>query len=202
MNKATLSLRLAMAATIILGAPSQAQQPATQPLPIEVHLSQTIDSTPGWLKVIDTLSWPLIILAAVVLFRIPLAGVIATLAEGGAEFSLGSLKLRLPELERKLENQQGKIEQQNEQIRDLIKFSMSFYIYQMLFELQKAKGSGTPYTYRNNGSMDRNLRYLIDHGYTQEVPHWPAEGEDLSPLVFITKQGEDVIAMRGSPYTS
>jgi hypothetical protein len=175
------------------------QQSIPKQLPIEVHLSQAGELAPKWLQVLDKLSWPLIVLVSVVLFRIPLTGVIKTLAEGGAEFSLGSVKVRLPELEKKIENQQGKIDEQNEQIRDLIKFSMSFYIYQMLFELQKAKGSDGGYMFRNNGSMDRNLRFLIDHGYIEEVPHWPSDGENISPMIVVTAQGRDVIAMRGAP---
>jgi hypothetical protein len=176
---------------------SQPKSPET--IPVEVHVSQTTEARPIWLEVIDKMTWPLIILASVVMFRIPLTGIIKTLGEGGAEFSLGSIKVRLPELERKVETQQGKIDEQSEKIRDLIKFSMSVYIYQMLFDLQKATRTRGHYTYRNDGSMDRNLRYLIDHNYVSEVPHWPKEGEDIAQLVFLTTQGEDVIAMRGNP---
>jgi hypothetical protein len=75
---------------------------------------------------------------------------------------------------------------------------MSWYIYNMLFQIRKAQMEGSEYVYRNDGSMDRNLRFLIEHGYVQEVYPWPSDGEGLSRRVTITQSGEDLIAMRGN----
>jgi hypothetical protein len=75
---------------------------------------------------------------------------------------------------------------------------MSRYIYSMLLEIRKAKLAGGQYIYRNDGSMERNLRFLIDHRYVEEVPHWPQDGENICEPVKITPSGEDVIALRGS----
>jgi hypothetical protein len=179
-------------------------EPATtQNQPIEVHLSQGGESDPLWFMVMDKLIWPSVVIVAVIIFRIPLSSLFKTLATKGGEFSVGGLALRFPELESKIaaqgeaiSNQQGKIDEQSEKIRDLIKYSMSQYIFTMLTALKEAKASRGEYIYRTDGSMERNLRYLIDHGYVEEVPHWPVDGENISPLVKITPQGYDVIAIR------
>jgi ribosomal protein S8 len=75
---------------------------------------------------------------------------------------------------------------------------MSWYIYNMLFQIRKAQMEGGEYVYRNDGSMDRNLRFLIEHGYVQEVYPWPSDGEGLTRRVTITQSGQDLIAMRGN----
>jgi hypothetical protein len=97
------------------------------------------------------------------------------------------------------QQQDLQISSQQAQIRNIVKFSMAWYIYDMLLELRKAELSGGEYIYRDNGSMDRNLRFLIDHGFVQEVYPWPRDGENLCPRVKITQPGIDVIAVRSAP---
>ncbi len=178
--------------------------PTPQRSPIEVHLSQAAEPTPLWFRVLDKLTWPLLMALAALIFRKPLSGMVNNFATKGGEFSLGGLELRLPALESELKaqsetisDQQGRIDEQSERIRNLIRFSMSIYIYKMLCDLTRSKDGGRQYIYRKDGSMERNLRFLIDHGYIEEVPHWPVDGEDISSLVTITPSGDDVIALRG-----
>ena len=188
----------------LIGSQAIAETPSpSAPSPIEVRLSQVPDPVPLWLKLTDTLAWPLIALIAVLLFRKALVGVANSLIAKGGEISVGTVAVKL--LESKVDaqketisSQQGRIDEQNERIRNLIRFTMSGYIFSMLFEIRKAQRAGGQYIYRNDGSMDRNLRFLIDHGYVEEVPHWPQDGENLCPLVKITPSGEDLIAMRAS----
>ena len=199
------SLIVIASVSILIGcyAFAEGPTPPRSPSPIEVHLSQTTPPEPLWLKLTDTLAWPMIALIAVFLFHKPLVGIGNSLIAKGGEISIGTVAVKL--LESKVDaqkeaisSQQGKIDQQNERIRNLIRFSMSGYIYAMLLELRKAKLTSGQYIYRDDGSMNRNLRFLIDHGYVEEAPHWPQDGENICELVKITPSGEDVIAIRST----
>ncbi len=165
--------------------------------PLEVQLSQQHDSTPVWLQILDKAAWPLVAIAAIVVFRRPIYALLDAFGQRGTDFSIGSIAIRIPALETKVADQQGQINLQTDQIRNLIKFSMSWYIYNMLFEIRRAQKEGGEYVYRNDGSMDRNLRFLVEHGYVEEVYPWPNDGEGLSRRVKVTQSGEDLIAMRG-----
>jgi hypothetical protein len=177
--------------------PAEAEQTGSPQSPIEVQLSQKHDSTPVWLQILDKAAWPFVAVAAIVIFWKPIYAVLDAFGQRGTEVSIGSIAIRIAAQETKIADQQGQINLQSEQIRNLVKFSMSWYIYNMLFEIRKAQKEGGEYVYRNDGSMDRNLRFLIEHGYVEEVYPWPSDGEGLSRKVKVTQSGEDLIAMRG-----
>jgi hypothetical protein len=163
-------------------------------VPLFFYLGVHLES----LKALDKLSWPLIVLAAIVIFQKPLSNLVSSLTGAGTEFSIWQLKIRIPELEKKVQDQKDAIVSQQAKIQDLIKFSTSFYIYEMLFEIKKAQESHGTYIYRDNHSMDRNLRFLIDHGFIEEIGDLPKDGNDICPIIRITKQGDDV-EIRGLP---
>jgi hypothetical protein len=165
--------------------------------PIQVQLSQKHDSGPLWLQIIDKAAWPLVAAVAIFIFRRPVSQLLDAFGNRGTDLTIGSVAIRIPALESKVAVQQDQINLQTDQIRNLIKFSMSWYIYDMLFQIRKAQREGGEYVYRNDGSMDRNLRFLIEHGYVEEVYPWPSDGEGLTRRVKITQSGEDLIAMRG-----
>jgi hypothetical protein len=154
---------------------------------------------PVWLKLLDELAWPVFAVVALVTLRRPLLNLLQKLSEPGAEFALGGLAVKMPLVESKLEEQQKQLDSQSQQIKRLITLSMSWYIYEMLFELSRAKSSSGEYIFRKDGSMDRNLRFLIDHGYLQEVYPMPNDGENIIGKVYMTQAADDLIAMRGSP---
>jgi hypothetical protein len=177
--------------------PAQAEKTGFLQSPIEVQLSQKHDSTPVWLQILDKAAWPFVAVAAILIFWRPIYAVLDAFGKRGTDFTIGSVAIRIPALESKVADQQGQINLQSDQIRNLVKFSMSWYIYNMLFEIRKAQKEGGEYVYRNDGSMDRNLRFLVEHGWVEEVYPLPNDGESLSQKVKITQIGEDLIAMRG-----
>jgi hypothetical protein len=166
---------------------------------IKLEVSPEHQSTPIWLTILDRLAWPTVVAAAIIVFRKPAATVIEAFAKPGAEGSIAGFSWRLPALETKIADQQGQLERQNRLIKQLITFSMAWYIYEMLHALNAAKKSGGQYLFRQNGSMDRNLRFLIDHGYIQEVFPIPSDGADIARDIKITQAGLDLIEMRGAP---
>jgi hypothetical protein len=188
-----------IAVLFLLGGRGSAQQPSMHPSSIEVQLTQPKESTPLWLEVIDKVSWPLVVLAAIAIFHKPLSELVAGLTGAGTEFSIWQLKVRIPQLEKKVQDQKDALESQQEKINNLIKFSMSYYIYKMLYEVQKAQRTHNTYIFRDDNTMDRNLRYLTDHGFIQEIGHVLNDGTDICPIIMITKQGQDVIDLRGLP---
>jgi len=172
--------------------------------PIQVQISQKSEPVPPWVQFADKIAWPLVILLGILFFRKPLANLVNEFGKRGTDINFGSFAIRLPALESQvkaqtqtLSSQQDQIAVQSEHIRNLIRVSMSWYIYKMLYELKKAQQQNGRYIYHDDGSMDRNLRFLIDHGYVEEVAVWPIPNEDICPKVRITQSGEDLIAMRG-----
>jgi hypothetical protein len=172
--------------------------------PLEIQLSQKSEPTPLWIQLVDKLTWPAVIAVCIVSFRKPIFNLLDAFSKRGTDINIGAFAIRLPALEsvvegqtHKLTIQQKAIDLQSAQIENLIRFSMSWYIYSMLFEIRKAQLHNGEYIYREDGSMNRNLRFLIDHGYVEEVYPWPNDGEGLRSRVKITQQGEDLMAMRG-----
>jgi hypothetical protein len=117
----------------------------------------------------------------------------------GADVTLGNVAIRLPASESKIVEQQSQINVQSDQINRLITFSMSWYIYEMMFQLHQAKKFGGQYIFRENGSMSRTFRFLIDHCYLQEVYDWPKDGDEITSRITFTQAGEALILMRGRP---
>jgi hypothetical protein len=183
---------------------SAAQTTQAIPAPLQVELAQKHDSTPIWLQVLDKVAWPFIAVVAIIVFRTPIHALLKAVATPGTDVTIGSVAFKIPALESKiemqsvqLEKQKGQLDQQSEHIRNLVKFSMAWYIYKMLFDIRKAQTTAGEYFYREDGSMDRNLHFLIDHGYVQEVYPWPAKDEEISRRVTLTPSGYDLIEMRG-----
>jgi hypothetical protein len=192
--------------TFAAGIHAAALQSSSQapPTPLRVELAQKHDSTPIWLQVLDKVAWPAIVIIAIIIFRTPIHDLLNAFSKPGADISIGSVAFKIPALESRLEiqslqlqQQKGQLDQQSEQIRNLVKFSMAWYIYKMLFDIKKAQTTNGEYVYKNDGSMDRNLHFLIDHGYVQEVYPWPGNDEEISRRVTLTASGQDLIAMRG-----
>ena len=150
----------------------------------------------------DKLVWPIVVGLAIFILRKPAAELLGAFAKRGTDISFGALAIRLPAIESKIADQQSQINIQTDQISQLITFSMSWYIYEMLFQLHQAKKFGGKYLFRSDGSMDRNLRFLIDHGYIQELYEWPKDGEEVTNRIQFTRAGEALIAMRGLPGSS
>jgi hypothetical protein len=172
--------------------------------PLRIEVSEKPSSIPLWLQLADKTVWPIVFLVAVFVFRKPIASLVVEFGKRGTDISNTGVAIRLPKLESQVEEQtktlttqQGQIAEQSEHIRNLIRFSMAWYIYKMLYEIAKAQRESGHYFYREDGSMDRNLRFLIDHGYVEEVATWPHGDEDISGKIRITQSGYDLISMRG-----
>ncbi len=204
---------LLIASTLFLAAGQQgwsiqSGNPSNQ-LPLQVEISEKSPDIPRWLQIADQIAdkmaWPVVFLVAVLLFRKPIASLVVEMGKRGTDISIAGFAIRLPKLESRVEEQtqtlttqQEQIAEQSEHIQNLIRFSMSWYIYKMLYEIARAQGENGHYFYRDDGSMDRNLRFLIDHGYVEEVPTWPRPDEDIAGKIKITRSGQDLISMRGS----
>lgn len=150
----------------------------------------------------DRLVWPIVVGLGIFTLRKPATALLDAFVKRGTDISFGSVAIRLPAIESKIADQQGQIDSQADKINQLITFSMSWYIYEMLFQIHRANKSSGTYVYRIDGSMDRNLRFLIDHGYIEELYDWPKDGEEFANRIQFTRAGEALIAMRGLPGNS
>ena len=116
---------------------------------------------------------------------------------GGIEFAF---KEKLDAVDQRLTDQQNELNQQKEILQKLLEnlatYSISGYIYCQLEAISRAQQSGGEFLYRRDGSMWRNLRFLMDHGYIEEVFPEPDEGANISGRVRITEAGRDLIMLR------
>ncbi|HXO37476.1 MAG TPA: hypothetical protein VN872_02500 [Candidatus Acidoferrum sp.] len=97
--------------------------------------------------------------------------------------------------ERQLKAQQEMLQQL---MANLAKYSISDYIFWLLKGIDQAQLTSGEYKYQQDGSMGRNLRFLMDHGYIAEVYPEPSAGTNLRDVVKITPAGRDLLAIRGT----
>jgi len=81
-------------------------------------------------------------------------------------------------------------------VQDVARYSISDYIFYLLFDLDQAQKSNGEYLYRRDATMWRNLRFLMDHGYLEEIYPEPEDGRNLPGVVKITPTGYSLIALR------
>jgi len=201
-QRATILIVIAL--TLGLGKSFSQQPSPSKPQDVEIRFSQIADSTPHWLKYVQVLTWPIVVLLVAVIFRVPMSDAISGLIKGGkvtvagVSFDFPALASEVKAQSIAITDQQGKIDDQEERIRNLIKYSMSEYIFKMLVGLRNGQRPGGEYVFVNDGSMQKNLRFLIDHGFLQEIFPDPQFGTNIAPLATITPLGHDIMAIRES----
>jgi hypothetical protein len=128
--------------------------------------------------------------------------------------SVKSISTKWGSLERQVADNTAKTEEHGQQItvqqqqideqqrvlqkllQDVARYSISDYIFYMLYYLDKAQKSHGEYLYRRDGTMWRNLRFLMDHGYIEELFPEPADGINVRDAVKITPAGHSLIKLR------
>jgi hypothetical protein len=121
-----------------------------------------------------TFAWPLVVItvALLIVFSPWGRGIVKITTKFGA-----------------LERQVADTAQRTEHVA---RYSISDYIFYLLVNLDQAQKANGEYLYRNDGTMWRNLRFLMDHGYVEE----PADRTNLRGIVKITPAGYALIALR------
>jgi hypothetical protein len=118
-----------------------------------------------------------------------LAGVVEQI-----EFA-GVASLRLRKVQERVEVQELELSRQRDIIEQLVVYSMSWYLFDMLSELKRRNTTGQEYLYRK--SAERDIRYLRDHGYLEHFAIGQlCEGENLSGKVQLTPIGKYLVDLR------
>ena len=99
----------------------------------------------------------------------------------------GGWKVDFRELERRIEHQDQKIENQQELINELVIFTMAYHLFRHLRELYDRAQSGAEYLYRNNPDFKRDLIFLRDHGFIESAH--PGQYLDVESL----RDGQNLI---------
>lgn len=76
-------------------------------------------------------------------------------------------------MKEKVDRQDKQLDIQQEIIHQLVLYSMSSYLFDLLSQLYYRSRDGREYIFTGDESMKRDLRYLRDHGYPPEF----VEGE-------------------------
>jgi len=106
--------------------------------------------------------------------------------------------LKILFLERKIRDQEAKIEQQQHIINQLVIYSMAHYLYEMLSEFYACdQGSKPEYNFTHN-STSNPLRYLRDHGYLERTFSIRdlKDGENIAQKVKLTPVGKFYVELR------
>jgi hypothetical protein len=118
-----------------------------------------------------------------------LAGVVEQI-----EFA-GVASLRLRKVQVRVEEQELELRRQSEIIEQLVVYSMSWYLFDMLAELRRRNTTGQEYLYRK--TAERDIRYLRDHGYLEHFTIGELhEGENLTGKVQLTPIGNYLVDLR------
>jgi hypothetical protein len=150
-----------------------------------------------------TFVWPLVVIAVALLIVFSPWGrgiVKITTKFGALERQVADTAQKTEHHEQQLTSQQQEIEKQQRILQklaqDVARYSISDYIFYLLFNLDQAQTTNGEYLYRNDGTMWRNLRFLMDHGYVEEIYPEPADRTNLRGIVKITPAGYALIALR------
>ena len=112
------------------------------------------------------------------------------------ERRVASTESKTIEQDQRLADQQQQLQRQQQLMENLARYSISDYIYYQLRDVHRAQQTGGEFKYARDGSMWRNLRFMMDHGYIQEIAPEPEHGANLRDIVRITPAGLDLIALR------
>lgn len=102
---------------------------------------------------------------------------------------------RIEQLEHKVATQEKRLDEQRRMIDDLVLYSMSWYLYDILKDLYfKNKAQSGEWVYHKDS--EHNLRYLRDHGYLQHFNIRPLQdGDNLVGKVKLTEMGERFVEL-------
>jgi hypothetical protein len=152
---------------------------------------------------LTTFAWPLVVIAVAILIVFSPWGrgiVKITTKFGALERQVADTAQKTEQHKQQLSSQREEIEKQQrilqKLVQDVARYSISDYIFYLLFNLDQAQKSDGEYLYRNDGSMWRNLRFLMDHGYVEEIYPEPTDRSNLSSIIKITPAGYALIALR------
>jgi len=112
------------------------------------------------------------------------------------ERRVASTESKTAEQDQRLADQQKQLQRQQQLMENLARYSISDYIFYQLRDIHRAQQNGGEFKYARDGSMWRNLRFMMDHGYVQELSPEPEHGANLRDIVQITPAGLDLIALR------
>ena len=150
-----------------------------------------------------SLIWPTVIvaLALLVVFTPWGRGIVKISTKfGDLERRVADTVAKTAKQGQQLTSQQQQIDDQQRTleklVQDIARYSISDYIFYLLRDVDNAQRSHGEYLYRRDGTMWRNLRFLIDHGYIQEVYPEPEDRRNLPDIIGITPAGHALIALR------
>ncbi len=130
--------------------------------------------------------------------------------------TIQSVRTKYFEIERRVDSAEEKASEQGQRIatqeetmkkqqeilerlvQNLATYSVSGFIFALLDGIDRAQRLTGEYKYARDNTMWRNLRFLMDHGYIEEVFPEPNHGQDLRDIVKITPAGHDLITLRQS----
>jgi hypothetical protein len=127
---------------------------------------------------------------------------VATLVEavdlpGGGSLRFRRVEQRVEIQERRVESQEKKLNEQQEIITQLVAYSMSWYLFELLSRIHHGQREGGEYLYRDNEAVRRDLRFLRDHGY---LAHFYlsslSDGQDLVKTLQLTPVGAFLVQLR------
>ncbi len=152
---------------------------------------------------VSTFVWPVVVLVlAVLIVFSPWGRSIVKISTkfGDLERQVVDTADKTEKHGQQLATQQQQIEQQERKlqtlVQDVARYSISDYIFYLLHDLDTAQTSNGEYLYRRDGSMWRNLRFLMEHGYIEEIYPEPGDRVNLRNVVKITPAGHALLALR------
>jgi hypothetical protein len=109
----------------------------------------------------------------------------------------GGGKVMFREVRETVKRQEEQLNEQQKIITQLVIYSMSGYIFELLARLYHGNRDGGEYLFRDDEAMKRDLRYLRDHGYLEHFYiGYLNDGENLIGKIRLTPVGNFLVELR------
>jgi hypothetical protein len=108
----------------------------------------------------------------------------------------GGGKVMFREVREKVERQEEQLSRQQEIIGQLVVYSMSHYLFDLLAKLYHGNRGGGEYLFRDDEAVKRELRFLRDQGYLEHFHiRGLRNGENLIGQIRLTPIGEFLVKL-------
>jgi hypothetical protein len=117
----------------------------------------------------------------------------------------GEYEIKFDRLKYKVAEQKEELDKQKIMIHEMVIYAMSESIYKHLWEIDYRTSNGGEYLYRENPPFKREMYYLRDNGYIENIKadfidfDSHMHDKDLTQLVKLTPIGNFIIQMRKEP---
>lgn len=170
----------------------------------EANIARLIITAAASILILARIQWPdlKIDTVSIALFIVALLPWISSFIDsaslpGGWKFNFREIQKTVENQEKKLQDQNGLIQQQRKIIDDLVVFNMAWFLFDLLKGIYYAQKNNEEYSFNKNKSNTDNLLFLRNNGYIEiqgirQLEH----NSDIAKIVKLSPIGKSYVEIR------